>query len=208
MRLNPVLILLPVTALLLAESQPGVPGQQIEVRTSNAPVDIAGSDSDRVEVNDSSHATVNYSQGRVLVESDGGPLKLQVPQRSSLDVITSNGAIHVWRVTGAMRLTSSNGAIVIRNAGTAEIHAHTSNGAIELGVPSGLNANLSARTSNGQITADVEVVANRVGANLLEGKIGSGGPAIDLETSNGSICVRNDTRQESVNSIFKPAQIR
>lgn len=208
MRLNPILLLVPVAALLLAESQPGMPGQRIEVRTSNSLVEIAGSDSDRVQVDDSSHATVNPSGGGLLVEGDGTPLRLQVPRRSSLDVSTSNGAIHVSGVTGPIELTTSNGAITVRNAGAAEIHAHTSNGAIEIEVPAGLNANLSARTSNAEIHSDVEVTASHAGANFMEGKIGRGGPAMDLRTSNGLIYLRSGSQQESVSSTFKPGKIR
>src|SRR5271165_520639 len=142
MRLNFTMLFVSVAALLLAESQPGMTGQRIEVRTRNSSVEITGSDSDRVQVDDSSHATVSTSGDGLVVNGDRGPLRLQVPRRSSLDVTTSNGAIHVSGVTGTLQLSSSNGAIVVNNAGAAEIHAHTSNGPIEVGVPARLNANL------------------------------------------------------------------
>jgi hypothetical protein len=208
MRLNSMILLLSAAALLLAESQPGLPGQRVEVRTTNALVEITGTDSDRVQVDDSSHAAIDTSGGGTLVTGDGAPLRLQVPRRSSLDISTANGAIRISGVTGALQLTTSNGAIVVQNAGGSEIHAHTSNGAIEIGIPATLNANLSARTSNGRIRSDVDVTTNHVGANFLEGKIGNGGPAIDLRTSNGSIWLRNDIRQESVNSTFKPGEVK
>jgi DUF4097 and DUF4098 domain-containing protein YvlB len=208
MRLNSMLLLLSVAALLFAESQPGSPGRRIEVRAANAPVEITGSDIDRLQVDDPSHATVDTSGGVTLVTGDGAPLKLQVPRRSSLDVSTANGAIHISGVTGTLRLTTSNGAIIVQNAGPADLYAHTSNGPIEIGIQAGMNANLSARTSNGRIYSDVEVVTNRIGATFLEGKIGRGGPALDLQTSNASIHLRNDSAQESVNTIFKSDQVK
>jgi DUF4097 and DUF4098 domain-containing protein YvlB len=208
MRMKSMILLMPVTMLLLAESQPGAPGQLIEVRANISPVEITGSEVDRVQVNDSSHATINNLDGRVVIESVNSPLKLEAPRRSSLEVVTSNGAIHVSGVTGGLHLTTSNGAITVRDAGSSEIRAHTSNGPIEIGVPASLNANLSARTRNGQIHADTPVVASRTGATFLEGKIGNGGPGIDLQTSNGSIYLRRDGQQESVNSIFKPGEVK
>ena len=208
MRFNTMILLLSVAALVLAESQPGLPGSTVEVRTTNSLVEITGSDGDSVQVDDPSHATLSPSGSGTLVEGDGAPLRLRVPRRSSLDVSTANGAIHVSGVAGTMRLTTSNGAITVQNAGAAEIHAHTSNGSIEIGVPGELNANLSARTSNGRIRSDAEVTTNHIGANFLEGKIGKGGPAIDLQTSNGSIWLRSDSRQESVNSVFKPGDVK
>lgn len=142
------------------------------------------------------------------IPGDGRPLKLQVPRRSSLVVSTANGDIRVSGVSGVLRLSTSNGAITVRDAGAAEIHAHTSNGAIRLAVPGALNANLSARTSNGRIHSDVEVVTDHVGVNYLEGKIGSGGPEIELRTSNGGIYLQKDGQQEKVSSVFKPGEVK
>ncbi len=207
MRLNVLIPLLLLAVLLLAESQPGMPGREIEVRTSNSLIEITGADVNQVQVDDSV-ATVSDTDGHVVVRSDGGPLRLQVPRRSSLDVSTSNGSIHITDVTGSLRLTTSNGSIVVRNCGASELHAHSSNGAIEIGVPRGLNANLYARTSNGRIYADVDVATHHLAANFLEGRIGTGGPPIDLQTSNGSISLLYGARQETVSSTFKPDPVK
>jgi hypothetical protein len=52
----------------------------------------------------------------------------------------------------------------------------------------GVNARLSAHTSNSSIETDFEIRAQgELSKNRLEGVLGSGGPLIDLNTSNGSI---------------------
>jgi DUF4097 and DUF4098 domain-containing protein YvlB len=175
MRFNPLLLLLPAAALLLGESQPGVPGKPIEVRTSNGAVAITGSD--------------GASESHTVIVGQNESLTLQVPRNAALNVITSNGAIHVSGVTGAL-------------------HLFTSNGAIELILPSGINANLSARTSNAQIRSEIRVTATHAGTNFLEGTIGAGGPLIELHTSNAPIHIRYDSQQESVSSIFRPGEVR
>ena len=112
-------------------------------------------------------------------------------------------------VVGVVRLTTSNGAILMQDAGAAEIHAHTSNGRIEIRMPRGRNANLSARTSNGEIRSDFEIAADQVGETYLSGKIDKGGPPIDLHTSNGArIYLKIATAQETVSSAFKPAEVK
>ena len=197
-------------ALLLANTDSGVTGRRIVVRANNARVEITGSDSDGVQVNETSHATVMSENGRVVVEAgaDGEPMKLQVPRLSSLEVITSNGSIHVAGVTGALRLDTSNGEIVARDAGASEIHAHTSNGSIRISVPAGINADVSAHTSNGQVHSELEVTAHHLGGTFLEGKIGRGGTALDLQTSNGLIFINGAGEQESVTSSFKPDKVK
>lgn len=209
MRLNLTVLFVAVGVLLWAKSDGG-PGQVVEVRTSNAYVEVTGTDGDRVVVDDNSHATVRSMEGRVVIETDGShePLKLQAPRGASLDITTSNGAIRVSGVAGRLRLATSNGAITVRDAGPAEIHAHTSNGVIEMGVPRGLNADVSAHTSNGRIHSEVEIVTKQVGENFLEGKMGAGGPKIDLQTSNGSIYLMNAGDRESVVSTFKAGEVR
>jgi hypothetical protein len=92
--------------------------------------------------------------------------------------------------------------------GVAEIHAHTSNGSIEVGLPGAANATVSAHTSNGRILSDIEIVTNHLGENLLEGKLGNGGPAIDLQTSNGPIWLRSARDSERVNSTFKAGKVK
>jgi hypothetical protein len=52
----------------------------------------------------------------------------------------------------------------------------------------GINARISAHTSNSSIDTEFELRAQgELSKNRLEGTIGNGGPLIDLNTSNGSI---------------------
>jgi DUF4097 and DUF4098 domain-containing protein YvlB len=186
--LNSIVLLVSAGVLLLAKSD-GAPAQHVEVRTSNSQVEIIGSDVDHVTPGESSRAIVKNIDGRAVVDAESsnqGPITLLVPRRSSLDIATSNGAILVSSVTGPMQLITSNGAIRVHDAAGFDIHAHTSNGSIEIGSPGGIHADVSAHTSNGAIHYDGSSVGRR-GENYLEGKIGGGGAKLDLQTSNGSI---------------------
>jgi DUF4097 and DUF4098 domain-containing protein YvlB len=70
----------------------------------------------------------------------------------------------------------------------AELHAHTSNGGITLHLPSDINAHVAAHTSNSSITCEFEVrTQGTIGKHQLDGLIGAGGPLFDLSTSNGGI---------------------
>lgn len=208
---NSTILFLLAAVLLLAKTDAG-PGQVVEVRSSNSPIEITGSDIGGVRVNDSSNATIRNVDGRTVVEAENpsgnAPLKVQIPRNATLDISTSNGAIRVSGVVGAMRLATSNGGITVQDAGGSGIHAHTSNGPIEVVVPQGLNANVSARTSNGRIQSNLDIVTHRLGDNYLEGKLGNGGPAIDLQTSNGPIDLRTTGDRENVVSTFKPGEVK
>ena len=71
------------------------------------------------------------------------------------------------------------------------LSAETTNGSISLAItsPETLNADLSARVTNGHITVDFPITLQNLSGSKrrVEGKIGQGGPEISLHTTNGSI---------------------
>jgi DUF4097 and DUF4098 domain-containing protein YvlB len=68
------------------------------------------------------------------------------------------------------------------------IRLSTSNASIHLALPDSAGAQLRASTSNGHIRSELQV-QGEVTKTRAEGKIGSGGPYVELSTSNGSIDV-------------------
>jgi hypothetical protein len=149
------------------------------------------------------NATLNTSNGGVEVRGVDGHMAFQ----------TSNGSVHAEDVRGGLRATTSNGGIHVHLRGsqgseplqvstsngsvdleldtphTSELVASTSNGGITVRLPAGTNAAVSAYTSgHDRIHTDFDVtVHGQLVRSRLDGTIGSGGPRIDLRTSNGNI---------------------
>jgi DUF4097 and DUF4098 domain-containing protein YvlB len=72
-----------------------------------------------------------------------------------------------------------------------DVIANTSNGPITVTLPTGASAKLKATTSNSSIHCDFDLSGPITQSKTrLEGNIGSGGPLLDLTTSNGSIRVQ------------------
>jgi DUF4097 and DUF4098 domain-containing protein YvlB len=85
---------------------------------------------------------------------------------------------------------SSNGSIDLTLPANTQsaVRAHTSNNGITLHLPGEVNARLSAGTSNASISSDFEMrMSGEISKHHIEGTLGSGGPLIDLSTSNGPI---------------------
>jgi hypothetical protein len=149
------------------------------------------------------NATLNTSNGGVEVRGVDGHMAFQ----------TSNGSVHAEDLRGGLRATTSNGGIHVHLRGsqgsepllvstsngsvdleldtphTSELVASTSNGGITVRLPAGTNAALTAHTSgHDRIQTDFDVtVHGQLVRSRLDGMIGSGGPRIDLRTSNGNI---------------------
>src|SRR5437879_2295078 len=85
--------------------------------------------------------------------------------------------------TGAIYVTTMRPA-----SGCRDISLKTSFSSIRVRVPEGLGYNLTARTSFGRISSELPVTSTGgIGGDTLNGTIGSGGCALQLNDSNGSI---------------------
>ena len=147
----------------------------LDVQTSNGGIDVENLDGS---------ATLKTSNGRVHAEG----------VRGTLDASTSNGGINVHLTKAEpgkpVKLETSNGSIDLSLDTTSQndVYASTSNAGITVRMPQSIGARVRAHTSNGSISSDFDVqVQGTISKHNLEGTIGSGGPLLDLSTSNGSI---------------------
>lgn len=148
----------------------------IDAQTSNGSIEVMDLDGG---------AVLKTSNGRVRADGVKG----------SLEASTSNGGITVHLAKSEagkpVKLDTSNGGIdlTMDQNNQNDVYASTSNSGITVHVPASLGARVRAHTSNGSIsTGDFEVkVQGQISKHSLEGTIGSGGPLLDLSTSNGSI---------------------
>ncbi len=149
---------------------------RLDAKTSNA--SINGDDLE-------SEAVLRTSNGSIRIDRMSG----------TLEATTSNAGIHV-RVSKpvprqALKLDTSNGSIELTmdSFEENEVRARTSNSSITVRLPQEIRARVRASTSNASIHSDFDALTRGIRKNLLEGEIGSGGPLIQLTSSNGSIRV-------------------
>jgi len=164
------------------------------LRSSNGPIWVskltgdleAGTSNGRIEVRDlNGNANLYTSNGTIDADAEHGAFEAR----------TSNGRIEARLMDPGLsrpvRLESSNGHIELRLEGHAipDVRAHTSNSSMVLYLPAAANARVHARTTRGSITPEFDglrAAGTRVERDL-SGTIGTGGPLIDLASTNGSI---------------------
>jgi DUF4097 and DUF4098 domain-containing protein YvlB len=155
---------------------------------------------DRVSL-DSSMRGVNIGVSRRVNYTVKVPKTLAVTVESSNGEITvtgltgafiasaSNGRITGTDLSGSARATTTNGVVTLTMlAVTGDITAETTNGQVTITVPRATNATLSARVTNGAITHDnLDLAVTESSRRRLDGRLGTGGPSIRVETTNGAI---------------------
>ena len=125
--------------------------------------------------------------GAAHLRTSNGPVR-GVGVSGPLEVETSNGPVSVTDLGGSASVHTSNGPIELTFDALREVNATTSNGPITLRLPLGSGGSIRAHTSNGAIQSDFEVTTRGLlSKHSLDGTFGSGGPLLDLSTSNGGI---------------------
>jgi hypothetical protein len=183
-----------------------------EIRSSNGSVRVESVDGDARLHTSNGSVRLSNIRGNVEAETSNGGVEVE-SVNGNMRFHTSNGTIHAQDVAGAFTARTSNGGIHVHLRETQEgkpievsssnggielqldsargndVIASTSNGRITLRLPAAINANLSASaSSNGSVRSDFDItVHGELSKHHIEGVIGSGGPKLQLTTSNGHI---------------------
>jgi DUF4097 and DUF4098 domain-containing protein YvlB len=131
--------------------------------------------------------------GDVLAHSSNGHIHAD-RLRGALDATTSNSGVtgELERADRPVRVETSNGSVDLKlpPSFTGAVRVNTNNSGIAVHLAEPVNAELSARTSNSSVSCDFDVrVHGQNAKSHMTGTIGSGGPLMELTSSNGSIRV-------------------
>jgi DUF4097 and DUF4098 domain-containing protein YvlB len=129
--------------------------------------------------------------GDIKASSTNGDIKL-TGSAGAAELSTTNGGIHAADLTGPVDAHTTNGRISLTVPSLkGDIIARTTNGGITARLGGEINARLRVHTTNGHIDTSLPVTISNLNQShhRLEGTIGSGGPLLDLSTTNGSVSI-------------------
>jgi DUF4097 and DUF4098 domain-containing protein YvlB len=167
---------------------------------------------DKYDHKDWVHVATEYET--FSMNSGSVDYKIKVPSSALLEEIELiNGNLIIIGVTGYLSLSTVNGSVTATGmTGDVWIEAvngnldlsfdkmdkgqsvdlESVNGAITLKLPAKSNAHVDAETVNGNITNDFKLTVDKgqwVGSSM-DGRLGSGGARISIETVNGDIGIK------------------
>lgn len=145
-----------------------------------------------VEV-DTSSASVSIkdlSIERLKIEASSGSVQILDTAVEGSSVTTSSGNMVVYPAMGDFTLKSSSGSIKLKVVeASGNISASSSSGGVEVEIDGGLNYNIEAGTSSGNIDYSGPGSVNNSNKDKMSIKIGDGSRSLGLETSSGSISI-------------------
>ena len=168
----------------------------VDAETSNGDIKLAACKSDVRGHTSNGDIDAKDISGNVDAETSNGEIDMARVGKSSVRAVSTNGRIRVADACGAATIRSSNGPVTFQCRSlppTGDVEVVTSNGRVEVEIPSSVKADLSMSTSNGHVRADLQ--GAQVGdfdshRSHLRAKLNGGGNRVDLQSSNGSVVVR------------------
>ena len=143
-------------------------------------------------VSQRSDLTLIHLTGRLELDSEN----LQVSDvAGAAKLTTHNKDMDVENVTGRLDIADSHGdiKIICSQPPTDEISVANDSGEVDLTLPAKSNFQISAVSQGGDISSDFETPSlqqtNDDNVGKLNGKVGSGGPKIQIATSYGTIAL-------------------
>lgn len=163
------------------------------LKTSNGSVRVWKVQGDLEATSSNGGLDLQDFRGSAVLRTSNGGIKAD-GVRGHFAASTSNGGIHARLLDLSpqrpVKVESSNGNVdlTLESLQSTEVYASTSNASVTVRLPGSVSAQVRAHTSNSSITSDFDVAVQGLQSkSRLEGKIGIGGPLLDLSTSNGSI---------------------
>ena len=130
--------------------------------------------------------------GSSRLETDNGSIKADGVE-GALYAHSNNGSISAYNVHGAIDAQTNNGTIKAEIATPdldEDVTLETNNGSVDLRIDPGVAASVYARTRNGSVSTSFPGGSQDRKKKTLDLDINGGGAKIELETTNGSIRVR------------------
>jgi DUF4097 and DUF4098 domain-containing protein YvlB len=146
-----------------------------------APVHFHSSRTDVEVVSIAGALTID--SGNLALNDATGPVRIS----------TSAKDVECTGITGDLRVEDGDGDISLGAlAPLGEIGVHNRNGAINLTVPHGAGFVLQATAKNGDIESKLDLPVTSTGqGHTIAGKVGGGGPRVELVTDHGDIEITN-----------------
>ena len=129
--------------------------------------------------------------GGLTASSGSGNVKLEQTAAGDVDISTGSGDVEIEGVKGGAKVSTGSGSITAQGDPTGDWRLHSGSGSVRVNFPSQAAFNLVARSSSGNIETSHEIsVQGNISPRELRGKVGAGGPLVELSTSSGSIEIR------------------
>jgi len=166
-------------------------GGETHARTGSGDIELSGIHGAAKAIAGSGSIRAIGIAGALTASSGSGSVKFEQTAAGDVEIGTGSGDVEIKGAKGALKVQTGSGSISAQGDPTGDWRLHTGSGDVTVELPRQAAFNLVARTSSGSIDTNREIaVQGKLSPRELQGKVGGGGPTVELSTSSGSIQIR------------------
>ena len=166
-------------------------GGETHARTGSGDIELNGIQGAAKVVAGSGSIRAIGIAGALTASSGSGSVKFEQTAAGDVEIGTGSGDVEIKGANGALKVQTGSGSITAQGNPSGDWRLHTGSGDVTVELPQQAAFNLVARTSSGSIDSSREIaVQGKLSPRELQGKVGGGGPTVELSTSSGSIQIR------------------
>lgn len=167
-------------------------GSDVQARTGSGEIVISGVKGALRASSGSGDIRADQISGAITASTGSGDVRLTQAGSGDVEVSTGSGGVEVNGVNGAVRIGTGSGNISAQGTPAGNWRLHTGSGDLTVELPQQTSFELYAHTSSGSIDSKFPItVEGTITPRDLHGKVGNGGPLVDLRTSSGTIHIES-----------------
>ncbi|MFZ0212107.1 MAG: DUF4097 family beta strand repeat-containing protein [Candidatus Acidiferrales bacterium] len=167
-------------------------GGDVSARTGSGEITLTGVQGNLRAGTGSGDVRADGISGGMTVSTGSGEVVLSQKGSGDVEVSTGSGTVQINGVKGAVRVGTGSGDIKAQGTPTGDWKLHTGSGDLTVALPRQSSFELYAHTSSGSINSTFPItVQGNISPRELHGKVGSGGPVVELRTSSGTIHIES-----------------
>ena len=158
----------------------------VDADTGSGNITVANVGDDVKVATGSGDIRLNSVQGRARAETGSGSIRGS-ELTGGLSAETGSGTIEVRGVHGGLRAETGSGRISAEGEPASEWKLNAGSGNIDVRLPPRAGFNLYAKADSGRVSVDRPITMQTLGRNEVRGKVGGGGPLVDVRSGSGNI---------------------
>ncbi len=166
-------------------------GNEVHAQTGSGSVELKNVHGNAKLTAGSGSISASGIAGGLIASSGSGSIHFEQTAAGSVEIHTGSGEIEVTGANGAVVAQTGSGGISVEGTPAGEWRLRSGSGDVNVKLPPQASFNLVAHTGSGSIDSNREIaVQGKISPRELQGKVGGGGPVVELSTSSGSIQIR------------------
>lgn len=130
--------------------------------------------------------------GAMNASTGSGDIVLSQTGSGDVEASSGSGTVEITGVKGAVRVGTGSGNIRAQGTPTSDWRLRTGSGDLTVELPQQTSFELYAHTNSGSIDSKFPItVQGTISPRDLHGKVGSGGPMVELRTGSGTIHIES-----------------